>query len=45
MPRDRWKTANTIEIKKYLINNLKTALELMVIRLKKEKFEVNDIDL
>lgn len=36
MPRDRRETANTIEIKKYLNNNLKTELELMVNRLKKE---------
>lgn len=45
MPRERWENINSIEIKKYLINSLKTALELMVNRLKKEKYEVNDIDL
>ncbi|MFF5397244.1 hypothetical protein ACFY5J_12585 [Peribacillus butanolivorans] len=45
MPRERWEIVNIIEIKKYLISHLKTALELMIKRLKKEKYEVNEIDL
>ncbi|MFD4931935.1 hypothetical protein ACFWMS_24125 [Peribacillus butanolivorans] len=45
MPRERWEIVNTIKIKKYLISHLKTALELMIKRLKKEKYEVNEIDL
>jgi hypothetical protein len=42
MPRARWEGTDVIDIRKYLINNLKDALKLMVNRLKKEKYIVND---
>ena len=45
MPRSRWEFVSQIEIKTYLISHLKNALELIVTRLKKEKYEVNETDL
>ncbi len=45
MPRSRWEGINAIDIRKYLLNHLKDALELMVKRLKKEKYDVNDTKL
>ncbi|WP_141676213.1 hypothetical protein [Pseudobacillus wudalianchiensis] len=45
MPRSRWEGANAVDIKKYLFDNLKNALELIVKRLKKEKYVVNDAEL
>ena len=42
MPRSRWEGIDVIDISKFLINNLKDALKLMVNRLKKEKYVVND---
>ncbi|PUB09977.1 hypothetical protein [Paenisporosarcina sp. OV554] len=42
MPRSRWEGINGIDIRNYLIENLKLALELMVKRLKKEKYKVNE---
>ncbi|RDW14959.1 hypothetical protein [Oceanobacillus chungangensis] len=45
MPRSRWEGITAIDIRKYLINQLNNALELMVKRLKKEKYVVNDIEL
>ncbi|MFC6039536.1 hypothetical protein ACFPYN_08875 [Paenisporosarcina macmurdoensis] len=45
MPRSKWEGLNGIEIKNYLIDNLKEALELMVKRLKKEKYKVNENEL
>jgi len=45
MPRSRWEGNNAKDIRSYLIDNLKEALELMVNRIKKEKFKVHDNDL
>lgn len=45
MPRSRWEGVDSIDIKKYLINQLKDAVDLMLIRLKKEKYIVNDQEL
>lgn len=45
MPRSRWEGITAIDIRKYLINQLNNALELMVKRLKKEKYDVNDFEL
>jgi hypothetical protein len=45
MPRSRWEGITAIDIRKYLINQLNNALELMVKRLKKEKYDVNDSEL
>jgi hypothetical protein len=45
MPRSRWEFSSPDEIKLFLINNLKIALELIVKRLKKEKYEVNETEL
>ncbi|WP_108670431.1 hypothetical protein [Peribacillus acanthi] len=42
MPRSKWEGIGEKEIKEYLINNLKEALELIVNRLKKERYPVND---
>lgn len=45
MPRSRWEGNNAKDIRNYLFDNLKEALELMVKRLKKEKFKVDDNEL
>lgn len=45
MPRLRWEGIDAKEIRKYLISNLKDALQLMINRLKKEKYVVNDKEL
>ncbi|WP_026695354.1 hypothetical protein [Peribacillus kribbensis] len=45
MPRSRWEGIEVIDIRKYLICNLKDALQLMINRLKKEKYVVNDKEL
>ncbi|WP_205847832.1 hypothetical protein [Planococcus halocryophilus] len=45
MPRSRWEGVNSIDIKKYLIDQLKDALDLMLIRLNKEIYIVNDQEL
>lgn len=37
MPRSRWEGVDPVDIRKYLINQLRNALELMLKRLKKEK--------
>ena len=37
MTRSRWEGINGLDIRNYLLENLKEALELMVIRLKKRK--------
>ena len=42
MPRSRWEGINAKDIRIYLIDNLKEALELMIKRLKKEKYKVNE---
>ncbi|MDA8235188.1 MAG: hypothetical protein M0Z31_10385 [Clostridia bacterium] len=42
MPRNRWEGASAKEIRCYLAENLKQALELFVKRLKKEKISVNE---
>jgi hypothetical protein len=45
MPISRWKDIGELEIRKYLISNLREALELMVKRLKKEKYTVTESEL
>lgn len=45
MPKYRWQGVSPIEIRKYLLENLKQALKLMVQKLKKEKYEVDDVRL
>ena len=45
MPKHRWQGVPPIEIRKYLLENLKQALKLMVQKLKKEKYEVDDVRL
>ncbi|MBA9025750.1 hypothetical protein [Peribacillus huizhouensis] len=45
MPRSRWEGVDPVDIRKYLINQLRIALELMLKRLKKEKYTVNDTEL
>jgi hypothetical protein len=42
VPRSRWEGVPPIELKKYLIQNLKDAIKLMVNRLKKEKADVDE---
>ncbi|MHB1000352.1 MAG: hypothetical protein ACYC27_14010 [Armatimonadota bacterium] len=45
MPKSRWQGVSPIEIRKYLLENLKQALVLIVQRLKKEKYDVDDVRL
>ncbi|SFC51203.1 hypothetical protein SAMN05443252_10430 [Bacillus sp. OV322] len=45
MPISRWKGINGYDIRKYLINNLREAVKLMVKRLNKENFTVNEKEL
>ena len=45
MPRSRWEGNNAKDIRNYLIDNLKKALELMVKRLVKEKYKVKEHEL
>jgi hypothetical protein len=45
MPRSRWEGIQPADIRKYLFFSLKGALELMIKRLKKEKYLVNDTEL
>jgi hypothetical protein len=45
MPRSRWEGINPVDIRKYLIYQLRNALELMLKRFKKEKYTVNDTEL
>lgn len=45
MPKSRWQGVSPIEIRKYLLENLKQALKLFVQRLRKEKYEVDDVRL
>ncbi|MES9684871.1 hypothetical protein ABWK22_18625 [Gottfriedia acidiceleris] len=42
MPQARWESKIDFEIREYLIVNLKSALEAMIKRLKKEKYEVQE---
>ena len=42
MPRNRWEGASDLEIRRYLVKNLKNALHLIVSRLKKEYMEVDE---
>lgn len=42
MPQARWESKTDFEIREYLIVNLKSALEAMIKRLKKEKYEVQE---
>jgi hypothetical protein len=42
VPRSRWENASAIQIRTYLIDNLRLALEAFVARLKKEKIPVDD---
>ncbi|ALC85157.1 hypothetical protein AM499_04505 [Bacillus sp. FJAT-22090] len=45
MPRSRWEGISAKDIRNYLIDNLKKALELMVKRLEKEKYNVKEDEL
>jgi hypothetical protein len=45
MPISRWKGIDEINIRKFLVSNLKYALVLIVNRLKREKYIVNDSEL
>lgn len=45
MLRSRWEGNNAKDIRNYLIDNLKKALELMVKRLDKEKYKVKENEL
>ena len=42
MPRKSWENVEPILIREYLINNLKKALEQIMMRLKKEKIRVDE---
>ncbi|MHB1457198.1 MAG: hypothetical protein ACYC0V_09820 [Armatimonadota bacterium] len=45
MPRNRWQGVSPIEIRRYLLENFKQALHLFVGKLRKEKYEVDDVHL
>ncbi|MGG0175385.1 hypothetical protein [Gottfriedia acidiceleris] len=45
MPQASWRSKTDFEIREYIIVNLKGALEAMVKRLKKEKYEVQETQL
>ncbi|MHB1457197.1 MAG: hypothetical protein ACYC0V_09815 [Armatimonadota bacterium] len=45
MPKSRWQGVSPIEIRRYLIENFKQALHLFVGKLRKEKYEVDDVRL
>ena len=45
MPKSRWQGVAPIEIRKYLLENFKQALHLFVGKLRKEKYEVDDVRL
>ena len=42
MPKNRWEGISQIEIRRYLIENLKQALLLIVEKLKKEKYVLEE---
>ena len=45
MPRNHWQGVSPIEIRRYLLENFKQALHLFVGKLRKEKYEVDDVRL